>query len=73
MRGQVTAGLDNMGGTSANILTAAAADTLGGTLGTETHMHSVTGTADLTGSNTTNEGAGSSIQPTIFLNYIIKT
>lgn len=36
-RGRVPVGLDNMGGSSANRLTAVAADTLGGTLGAETH------------------------------------
>jgi hypothetical protein len=73
MRGRAVAGQDDMGGTSADRITHAQADALGGVHGTETHMHSVTGTADLTGGLTTNEGAGSSIQPTIFLNYIIKT
>jgi microcystin-dependent protein len=36
-RGRVAMGLDNMGGSSANRVTASAADTLGGTLGAETH------------------------------------
>lgn len=36
-RGRVPIGLDNMGGSSANVVTNVAADTLGGTLGTETH------------------------------------
>jgi microcystin-dependent protein len=36
-RGRVAAGLDNLGGSSANTITNAAADSLGGTLGTETH------------------------------------
>ena len=35
-RGRIAMGLDNMGGTSANIVQDAAADTLGGTLGAET-------------------------------------
>ena len=37
LRGRVTIGKDNLGGASANVMTAAAADTLGGTGGTETH------------------------------------
>lgn len=37
MRGRVAIGLDNMGGSSANVVVAAAADILGGSLGTETH------------------------------------
>ena len=37
MRGRVAAGLDNLGGSSANRITAAWADSLGGTGGAETH------------------------------------
>ena len=37
MRGRVPGGLDNLGGTSANRVVAAAADSLGGSVGTETH------------------------------------
>ena len=37
MRGNIPLGLDNMGGTSRNRITAAAADSLGGQAGTETH------------------------------------
>ncbi|NBX77495.1 MAG: tail fiber protein, partial [Proteobacteria bacterium] len=36
LRGRTLVGLDNMGGTSANRITATQADTLGGTAGTET-------------------------------------
>lgn len=50
LRGRMMIGMDNMGGTSANRVTAAAADTLGGTGGSETitvaqmpsHDHSAT-------------------------------
>ena len=38
MRGRAIAGLDNMGGTSADRLTAAAADQVGGSLGAESHQ-----------------------------------
>ncbi|HID72544.1 TPA: hypothetical protein EYP38_01265 [Candidatus Micrarchaeota archaeon] len=37
LRGRVFAGLDNMGGSSANVVTDASADSLGGTMGEETH------------------------------------
>jgi microcystin-dependent protein len=37
LRGRVIAGLDNLGGSSANIVTDTDADSLGGTHGTETH------------------------------------
>jgi microcystin-dependent protein len=37
LRGRVPVGLDNMGGSSANVLTSAQADILGGTLGEEFH------------------------------------
>ena len=37
LRGRVAIGLDNMGGTSANVVTNPIADTLGGKFGTETH------------------------------------
>lgn len=40
-RGRVTLGLDNLGGTSANRVTDAAADTLGGVGGAETHTLSI--------------------------------
>jgi hypothetical protein len=77
MRGRAVAGQDDMGGTSANRLTTAGGgldgDVLGAVGGSQSHMHSVTGTADLTGAGSTNEGAGFSQQPTIILNYIIKT
>jgi len=37
MRGRAFAGLDNMGGSSANVVTDTSADTLGGVMGEETH------------------------------------
>jgi len=112
LRGRVIAGQDDMGGTSANTLTNAQADQLGGTLGAEDHTltsaesgmpaHSHTvddvggniGTVDglwpygekgsagapSQGTNTTNDAnaqnassAHNNVQPTIILNYIIKT
>jgi len=112
LRGRVIAGQDDMGGTSANTLTDAQADQLGGTLGAEDHTltsaesgmpaHShtvddvggVVGTVDglwpygekgsagapSQGTNTTNDAnaqnassAHNNVQPTIILNYIIKT
>ena len=106
LRGRVIAGQDNMGGTSANTLTDAQADQLGGTLGAEdhtltvnempSHSHGGIEPAGGTGTNTngfdvdspasgngtvqekftTNTGGGAAhnnVQPTIILNYIIKT
>lgn len=112
LRGRVIAGQDDMGGTSADVLTDAQADQLGGTLGAEDHTltsaesgmpaHSHTvddvggavGTVDglwpygekgsagapSQGTNTTNDAnaqnassAHNNVQPTIILNYIIKT
>ena len=81
MRGRAVAGQDDMGGTSADRVTTALADSLGGVFGTETvaHTHGVGGDPPPDGfqdggtdqqvSTTTT----SVIQPTIFLNYIIKT
>lgn len=40
-RGRASIGLDNLGGTSANRVTAAAADSIGGTGGAETHTLSI--------------------------------
>ena len=101
LRGRVIAGKDNMGGSSANTLTNAQADQLGGILGTETHTltiaempshdHTVEFQAGAAGSgypgfdgsgdarNSGNSGlkggggAHNNVQPTIILNYIIKT
>lgn len=42
MRGRIAAGLDNLGGTSANRITSTAADTLGGTFGIESTSQAVT-------------------------------
>jgi microcystin-dependent protein len=102
LRGRVIAGQDNMGGTSADVLTDAQADQLGGTLGEEDHILTVnempshthglvidSGSDDdfgTSGGNTNNVSSGSgntsatgggaahnNVQPTIILNYIIKT
>lgn len=117
LRGRVLAGLDNMGGTSANRVTDVQADSLGGSKGSETHTlstsempghthtgpshsHSITfasdagdgfaaikGTSSSTNISTTNTGgsgtgntgstgsgsAHENMQPTMFMNYIIKT
>jgi len=109
LRGRVIAGQDDMGGTSANTLTDAQADQLGGTLGEEDHLltsaesgmpahkhtvsdsnnvgttvgswaygdegdgvqESVNQTNDVAAQNASS--AHNNVQPTIILNYIIKT
>src|SRR5690606_18907008 len=99
LRGLVPAGLDNMGGSSANRITDAQADVLGGEVGAEDHVltvaelaahnHSVgrfTGsgnnipqaasTSSQLNVGTSSTGSGdphANVQPTLFLNYIIKT
>lgn len=121
LRGRVPAGQDNIGGTSANVVTDASADSMGGELGAETHAlslgegpaHTHTGTTSTTGghahtggsnyngdqstgggsnsggaSSTGNSGnhahtftsdstgsgtAHNNMQPSLFMNYIIKT
>jgi hypothetical protein len=82
MRGRAVAGQDDMGGTSADRITHVQADALGGVHGTETHKHSPDGVAgnpigEYDGATSGNDRQAmtmdSSIQPTIFLNYIIKT
>ena len=82
MRGRVAAGQDNMGGTAADRLDEAFADTLGGVGGDEDMNHfSGGGTqetyADTNDSNVNAGGwmmkGGANVQPTIILNYIIKT
>jgi len=109
LRGRVIAGQDDMGGTSANTLTNAQADQLGGTLGEEEHLltsaesgmpahkHTVDdsnnagttvgswaygdeGDGVTESTNETNDvaaqnasSAHNNVQPTIILNYIIKT
>jgi microcystin-dependent protein len=58
LRSRAFVGLDNMGGTSANTITDAAADILGGTLGTATHtlvsgeVPQLTGSTNTTGAHT---------------------
>lgn len=76
LRGRVVAGQDDMGGTSANRLTAAVSfdgDVLGGVGGDQGNpaVVAVTSTGDAFGFE---EGGGlaSKVQPTIILNYIIK-
>lgn len=104
LRGRAIAGKDDMGQGSANTVTNSAADSLGGTMGAETHTltsdempahtheqrsgsgsggvdgfdvtASYTGNATDNDVNTSSTGGGSAhnnMQPTIFLNFIIKT
>ena len=88
LRGRVIAGKDNMGGTSADNLTNTQADQLGGELGSETNSHNHTNTstrievkspevgdATRTPLNTVSVDSNTIdiVQPTIILNYIIKT
>ena len=87
MRGQVTAGLDNMGGTSRNRVLDTDADVLGGEIGDSGgHSHDLItvpagGLPDLmvqpnfqsTTSMPNVTNSVEALQPTIFLNYIIKT
>lgn len=117
LRGAVPVGLDNLGGTSGNIITDANADTIGGTYGTETHVlteaelaaHSHVMTTDtypghdqnelkaginlgdgyqvkftdtitvgahthvVTAANTGSDSGHLNVQPSLFMNYLIKT
>lgn len=105
LRGRVPAGLDNMGGSSANRVTDSAADSIGGVAGTETHTLTVAELPEHThdinravntsgGSNwiasvstatlpavtkvadTVAAGSGNAhanVQPSMFVNYLIKT
>ena len=88
LRGRVIAGKDNMGGTSANNLTNSQADQLGGELGSETNSHNHTNTTTTVTVREPGGGDGTRtplntvsvdsrtidiVQPTIILNYIIKT
>lgn len=96
LRGRIIAGKDNMGGSSANRITNAAADSLGGAMGAETHTLSETempqhnhsmytmiagvaiaggsgfqGSTSVTG-NTGGGQAHNNVQPTLFVNKLIK-
>ena len=82
MRGQVTAGLDNMGGTSRNRVLDTDADVLGGEIGDSGgHSHSLNVGSPLAHPESSNNPVNvptatnsvEALQPTIFLNYIIKT
>ena len=75
MRGRAVAGQDDMGGTSANRLTTPInGDTLGAAGGTEAHVHTNTSaTGTFSWDTTGTMAAATNIQPTIVLNYIIKT
>jgi microcystin-dependent protein len=76
MRGRAVAGQDDMGGTSADRLTTPLnGDTLGAVGGVETHTHTTTVSGSGTGANSfaAANPAGTTVQPTIILNYIIKT
>ena len=75
MRGRTVAGQDDMGGTSADRLTTPInGDTLGAAGGTEAHVHTNTSaTGTFSWDTTGTMAAGTNIQPTIVLNYIIKT
>ena len=76
LRGRITLGKDNMGGTDANRVTDVQGHTLGGTLGSET-----TSTASAANSWSPQAGPPSTIgthshtnlQPSLTINYIIKT
>lgn len=99
LRGRVIAALDNLGGVSADVVTDAGADSLGGTDGEEdhtlttaempAHTHSISaisyssGSSKATGANSGgnevtatgsagSDGAHNTMQPTIFMSYIIK-
>jgi len=61
LRGRIIAGLDNLGGTSANRLTSTAADTLGGTLGQESTSQTVTLTGGVTSASLTAANLPSSV------------
>ncbi|RMG88415.1 MAG: tail fiber protein, partial [Chloroflexi bacterium] len=89
LRGRVIAGLDNMGGTSANRVTDASADSIGGAMGAETHTltasqipnnalnldNQIGGVSSrgLSGHTGSASQAHNNMQPTLFMNYIIKT
>jgi len=89
MRGRIIGGLDNLGGSSANRVVAAAADTIGGAVGAETHtiseaelpagvgkLGSGSGINGVAGLNITAIGSGTPaniMQPTLFSTWIIKT
>jgi hypothetical protein len=77
MRGRTVAGQDDMGGTSADRVTTAGSgidgDLLGAVGGTESHRHNRNATANNQFAGGSDMDNASSMQPTIILNYIIKT
>ena len=74
LRGRVTAGRDNMGGTAASRLTSTNLGSNPGSLGAAGGSETLTATAaSLSGSGTNVTTSAVNIQPTIILNYIIKT
>ena len=75
MRGRTVAGQDDMGGTApVGLGQRLDGDTLGAAGGTEAHVHTNTSaTGTFSWDNTGTMAAATNIQPTIVLNYIIKT
>jgi microcystin-dependent protein len=74
LRGRVAAGRDNMGGTGASRLSQGVLGGNPGSLGASGGAESLTTTAaSLSGSGTNVATSSGNIQPTLILNYIIKT
>jgi microcystin-dependent protein len=89
LRGRVPAGVDNMGGASANRITDATADSVGGVYGAESHTltfnelpdgatqwgvgTNINGAAGAQAQEAGGGAAHNNVQPSIFSNYIIKT
>lgn len=72
MRGRFPLGKDNMGGTSANRVTNAAADTVGLSAGAETHNHP-TNIGQSGGTSADPNSLANHMPPYLTLLYIIKT